>query len=63
VALLTESLSRIQLSRPGSLAERRAALTASLGQSLLDAQAAGILNSTYPIEPLLEELIDDPTRR
>ncbi len=63
VALLTEALSRIQLSRPGYLVERRAALAASLGQSLLDAKAAGILNSTHPIEPLLEELIDDPTRR
>lgn len=63
VAMLTEALGRIQLSRPGSLAERRSTLAASLGQSLLDAQAAGILNSTYPIEPLLEELIDDPARR
>lgn len=62
-ALLNEALGRIQLAKPDALRARRATLAAALEQSLLDAQAAGILRTTYPIEPLLEELIDDPIRR
>lgn len=61
-AFLREALGRIRLAKPAPAADRRAALAGSLGQSLRDAQAAGILRQTHPVEPLLEELIDDPAR-
>ena len=37
-------------------------LAAQLDQSLRDARDAGILRSTHPVEPLLEDLVDDPAR-
>ena len=61
--LLIEALGRIHLAKPDASLTRRANLAASLQQSLQDAKAAGILRSIYPIEPLLEELIDDPAHR
>lgn len=62
-ALLRPALARIRLVAPAADAEgRRRALAAALAQSLRDSQEAGILRQTTPIEPLLENLVDDPAR-
>lgn len=62
-ALLRSALSRIRLV-PGSAdpEARRRALAAALAQSLRESQEAGILRQAAPIEPLLENLVDDPAR-
>lgn len=62
-AFLREALGTIALAKPAAdAAARRARLAAQLDQSLRDARDAGILRSTHPVEPLLEDLVDDPAR-
>ena len=61
--LVRESLDHLHLAQPSHDAQaRRAALANLLGQSLRDSQSAGILRDTYPVDPLLEDLVDDPAR-
>lgn len=62
-ALLRSALGRIRLVPPSpDAADRRRALAESLAKSLRDSQDAGILRQTVPVEPLLENLVDDPAR-
>ncbi len=62
-SLLRPALASILPAKPTSdAAARRARLAAQLDQSLRDARAAGILRSVHPVEPLLEDLVDDPAR-
>lgn len=62
-ALIREALGRVRLVRPvADAAARRAGLAAQLEQSLRDSRDAGILRETLPVQPLLENLVDDPVR-
>jgi NitT/TauT family transport system substrate-binding protein len=62
-AFLRTALGTITLARPApDGAARRARLAAQLDQSLREARAAGILRDVHPVEPLLEDLVDDPSR-
>lgn len=62
-ALLRSALARIRLVSPSADPEaRRRGLAAALEQSLRDSKDAGILRETLPVQPLLENLVDDPVR-
>ena len=61
--LLRSALGRVRLARPAADPQaRRRALAENLAKSLRDSQDAGILRETVPVEPLLENLVDDPAR-
>jgi NitT/TauT family transport system substrate-binding protein len=62
-ALIRSALGRIRLVAPAAdAAVRRQGLAEALGQSLRDSVEAGILPATLPVDPLLENLVDDPAR-
>lgn len=62
-ALLRSALARIRLVPPSADPEaRRRGLAAALEQSLRDSKDAGILREILPVQPLLENLVDDPVR-
>lgn len=62
-ALIRSALGRIRLVAPAAdAAGRRQRLAAALEQSLRDSVDVGILPRTIPVDPLLEDLVDDPAR-
>lgn len=62
-ALIRAALGRIRLVAPATdAAVRRQRLADALGQSLRDSADVGILPRVHPVDPLLENLVDDPVR-
>lgn len=62
-ALIRSALGRIRLVAPvADAVGRRQRLATALEQSLRDSVDVGILPRTLPIDPLLENLVDDPAR-
>jgi len=62
-ALIRSALGRIRLVAPvADAVGRRQSLATALEQSLRDSVDVGILPRTLPIDPLLENLVDDPAR-